>query len=168
MLSFFLILLVLLVLLVVWHRDKPGVGQGGGYRLIHDRQDDAYIIKGEKIIVAPTIVESHKKGNFIAGLRLPIRLLSCDDSSYSTIRVLNQRRYFVLDILNEELLSFDTQKEFEEKLSTLGGFDLASFDYSRFDSVWNKYSKLYQVDGDISNCKDFPVGTIEYEKSEIK
>ena len=167
MISLFLIVLILLILLIVWQRDKPGFSQGRGFRLIHDRPDGVYIIKDKQIVVAPTIVDSQRNGNFVSGLRLPIKFLSCDNASYSKIRVLNERRYFVLDVVSGEVFDFDSKESFEKKLLSLGG-EVEQLDYSKFDLIWDKYSRLYQADGDISSCKHFPVGTIEHEMSETK
>ena len=160
-----LTLISLLVTLILFHRNEIGVSVGKTYRLIDDRQDYIFIAKNRKVVVQPTIVDFYQKQNFIVGLKFPISFFSCDTNSPHKIRILNEKRYFILDIENGNLYDFVKRNKFERKLLELNILESISLDYSQFDLIWNKFSKLYEWDQDKFECKYFLEGSIEYKKN---
>ena len=158
----FLVVLVLFILYQVEQR----VGLKGGYQLIDNRLDDVHIIKDGEIVIGSTVVDVDVLSNYLVGLRMPIRYLACNDMTSSKIKIVNSREYFVVDTDKAEVQHFTSSDAFEKSLASLGLIGEYSLNYSNFDRIWSKYSKRYSkdVEGDVG-CVDFPVGSIEHEKT---
>ena len=99
-LKYFVLLLVILVLaLFLWNRNKIGVGLGDGYRLVDTRLDYVHIIKNDKAVVLPAIVDFYESSDFIAGIRFPSLNMECG-SGYLIILSLDKERFFLLNKKN--------------------------------------------------------------------
>ena len=162
---FSIVLVLAITALLVWSRFNPGIGLGGNYRLIDVRPDNVHILKGDNIVVLPTIVDYHESSNFVAGMRFPVKFLQCENGSTALIRIVNKRRFFLFNKKDGLLKSFDNNQAFEAELVELDDIDFSLFDYSKFNVIWEKYSKLY-ANSTVSNCKPYPKGTKEYGASE--
>lgn len=162
---FVFIFILVIIILLIWSQFNSGSSLGNGYRLIDVRLDNVYILNNDKTIVVPTIVDHYENSSFIAGLRLPVRFLTCENGSSSEIRILNIKKFFLLNKESGRLTNFSDHKVFEEALSKFINLDSVSLDYSKFDVIWDKYSKLY-ARSSVSDCEPYPLGTKEHENSE--
>lgn len=162
---FLVVTLMLIFGLTLWSKYNPGVGLGNGYRLIYERSDDVHIIKNKKVIVRSTIVDFYGSTDFIFGLRLPVKFLACDNFSYTRIKVLNEKHFFILRKSDGQVFTFKDRLSFEGKASQLTGFNVDNINYSKLDSVWEKYERLYKGQSQNFNCEYYPIKTFEYEKS---
>ncbi len=115
-----------------------------GYQFIQGRSDYVHLYKDDEIIVMPTIVSLDVVNPYIVGLRLEVQDLECGQGGWYSIRVLNNRQYFVLNTHSGELSHYFALKNFEGKLEKLNISQEVELDYSAFDNIWNRYSKYYE------------------------
>jgi hypothetical protein len=157
------LLVILIFTLVIWGRYNPGIGLGGGYRLVFDRADYVHILKDNNVVVAPAIVDYYEISHYVVGLRLPANFVSCDNGSYSTVRVKNKKMYFILDKDEDSLVDFDSKESFDHALVDLGISGRVSIQHSAHDMFWEKISSQYKYDDKnyFFNCKPNPV-KLEY------
>lgn len=143
---------VLLLAVIVVYVVQSQVGLGGGYQYVSNRSDDLHIIKDGKVIVKPTMIDLVTTSDLIVGLRLPSKHLGCDGSTVFRIKIENKKQYFILIKDSRVLFEFNSQDKFEAKLSELNVLEETKLDYSKFDSIWQKYSDSYNRI-DYSNCE---------------
>ena len=139
-------LLVAVIVIPTWY------GLGNCYHYVSNASNDLHIIKNGKIVVASAMIDFDLSGGYIAGLRLPSQKFECDNGGSLRIVMENKRRYFILSKDSGELLNFDSDDDFNAKLVALGIKDGIELDYSRFDKIWDSYSKFY-ANIDFDTCR---------------
>lgn len=127
------------------------LGLGDEYQYISGRADDFHIRKDDKIVINSTIVDFDIASNYIVGLRMPVQRLECDGGDGYKIKLTNKREYFILSADTGNVLNFISKEEFEGRLKDLSVLGDVSLDYSKFESMWERYSKYYE-NIDYSTC----------------
>ncbi|WP_444997556.1 hypothetical protein [Aliikangiella sp. IMCC44359] len=129
--------------------------QWNGYEYVWGREDNVHLSKDGLTIVKSTIINIDISDNFIVGLRLPAKNVTCDGGAGSNIMLVNNEEYFILNSSTGVLHEFKDRVEFEKKLSSFEIKEKISLDYSRFKVVWDRYSNYYDDNKKYySGCND--------------
>lgn len=128
------------------------------YELIEARGDDVHIVRNEEVVVGSTIIEKVEVEGFVAGLRMPVVFLTCTkESGYVSYRnrIQNIRHFFILDKKKHKVMFFDSEDIFKNSLKNLGIYSKVDLNMSRFETIWDKYSKVYERDKfDRNKCQE--------------
>ena len=141
----FLAVLVLLFvgLFVDGYEQKHGYSIGNGYRLLDHGQDARSIKKGNNIIIGPTLVDWTEVLDFVVGLRMPTKILTCRPGN-KMIKVINKRLYFILHLKTGIVSEFETEQAFKNDLSALNISGEVELDFSSFDRLWDRHANTYK------------------------
>ena len=135
-----------------------------GYDIHIVRDDDTYFTFNGDVIVGSTVIDYKLIDEYVVGLKMPISFQSCGPKRSSRIRIKNERFYFVLSMSEKQVRYFPSKEVFLYELHKLGIESAVSeLDYTKFNSMWSRYSARYEITDDWV-CKEFPPGNVEYEK----
>ncbi|MER2490299.1 hypothetical protein [Catenovulum sediminis] len=125
-----------------------------GYDLVDHQKNDIHIIKGNERKVPSTIVDYEWHAGYLIGLRLNVEFLECEshDRFRHAIQITDERRYFILNVYNEEFRDFSSSENFMDVLASLNLIEKTNLNVSSFDGVESYYSNM-STEGDYSNCK---------------
>ena len=144
----FLTALILLFLNVI-----NGKGTNG-YNYVWGDEDNTHITKDGKIVIAPAIISISRIEYYLVGLKLKATPVICDNGKGLDTLLEDTRIYFILDMENDKKKEYLSEKRFNNELDNLGISKSVKLDYSRFDNVWNRYSKYYDNDKEYYHgCK---------------
>ncbi len=146
------VLLIVALLGGIFYHFLLGSNLGNGYEYIIGREENLYIRKNNEIIIAPTLLDINVISNYVVGIRLPAQYLECEEGSAYKVRVSNKKEYFILSTKSGDVLNFSSRNIFERELEKLNLLNKISLDYSKFESVWERYSNYYK-NTDFSNCR---------------
>lgn len=162
----FMVLLLELFVLFFVCLVLCGCENRGGYSIVDVRSDDVYLTRNGKIIVGSTIADWRVVENYLYGIRIPIRYLSCDSGGYSVIRLTSSREYFIVDKDTGNVVKYAGADEFFRALYELLGTRVEKIDLDKVERLSSRYFEIYARSGDLDlSCKDFPLGTSERGRS---
>jgi len=125
---------------------------GNEYKFYMGNYDEMTIRKNGEVVIGPMILSHAVASDVIAGLRLPLNYLTCNDGSYATTRLSNEPQYFIIETETDAVSVIASRENFVERLDSLGVTDEILLDYSKFDEVWERYAHFYE-EKDYSTCE---------------
>ncbi len=111
-----------------------------GYDLAPGNWD---IRKGEHVIVNPAIADYDIVGNYIVGLRLPIRRFECNEGGEFRAILVNRAHYFILQTDINVVYEFTSKAMFYKSLVEIGIYRDVSLDYTEAGRRWTRVNKYY-------------------------
>ncbi len=126
------------------------------YREMYSDDHDREIIRksDEKLVVRPSVLDYQVSNGHMLGILLPSKSVMCGYSDRVVLE--NRKTYFVLDMATDEAVYFDTKQEFENKAASLGlERNHLRLDYLRFENVWKRYSRYYDMFSIYDSCEQW-------------
>ena len=96
-----------------------------------------------RVIVKPAIVDHDAAGNYIVGLRLPVRRFECNGGKEFRVGLVNEVHYFVLHMDTDLISEFSSRATFQKELVGLGIDQDVSLDYTEAERRWSRFDRHY-------------------------
>ena len=125
-------------------------GNIGKYDLISNREDDQHIKIGDRVVIESTIIDYDSAGSVLYGIRMPTEKLVCDNGGGYKIRVINQRKYFILNVNSGVAQNYSDKEKF---LSDLKKYFSKTQNFgTEFDSVWTEFLGRKTLPDSFQHC----------------
>jgi len=124
---------------------------GDEYKYDYSPSSNTRIRKNDEVVVHPMIIDFDTFSDYVVGIRLPRQNFTCNNDTYATYMIMNNKNYFILSKPTGEVLSFESKTGFEEELNRLEIADEISLDYNKFSEARQYYAKSMEVEN-YSNC----------------